>query len=160
GRTKKGEGRSPPLLGIRPRRLEVELQGQLDDPVTTLQDDLAEVLQGVRGQAEALRRVAHVVREASGSVRNVVDVDVAGSVQVKVDVLEAPVVGRSRLVEEVERADPELQLLVPLADLEVLEERHVEVDAAGDLDVVGGRDGTGLTEGRDPDAVDVEDLLP
>ena len=98
-----------------------------------LVDDLAEVLKGLIGESEALRRVAGI-GGTSDPVRNFRPL-VADGVEREVDVARAQAAGdaylsRISLVEDVEEPGPELNLL-RFADLEVLEERNVEVAPAG-----------------------------
>src|SRR6266542_4027872 len=73
-------GRSPlhiPRWSEATASLEVQLQGELDDAVAALQDDLAEVLQRLRREREALGRIADVVHRAADAVGNAVHAHVA-----------------------------------------------------------------------------------
>ena len=117
-RQKKGEGRGPPLLPEEPARppearLEVQLDGELDDAAAALRDDLPEVVERLLGEAGSRRvgsQTLSTVPPAPFGTPLTVTLHVG--LQRQVEVVEADVVGRVGLVEDVERTRPELQLAV------------------------------------------------
>src|SRR3954452_24786992 len=154
-----GNQASDPVAGrvFRPATtLEVILQDELDYAVAAQQVDLPEVVLGLRRVVEPFRRVADRC-EPAGDVRDVGDLHAAPGVERKVDVARDVRVGE-RLVEQVEEADAELQLLI--ADSrEVLEQRQVLVVPGRGADVIRRNELAVAPELRNRDAVDVQHLL-
>ena len=118
--------------------LERKLQRKLNNASTMLVDDLTEVVDGVAsvtratiGVPEPTGRIAWVGNVSSVPVGNV-ESPQANRIQSEEDVASSQVCRSSidrrriRLVEDVEQSGPELKLL-RLSDVEVLEERDVEV---------------------------------
>src|SRR5262245_60915075 len=105
-RLKKQRGRAFPPSPDCPARaglvLEVVLQDELDDAVTTLQVDLPEVVDGLLVVVEAAGRVADVLHAAAAVGR--IASDVTHRVQGQVDIV-PDVRVRERLVEQVEESE-------------------------------------------------------
>ena len=127
-----------PLCGRRQVDLERKLQRKLNNASTVLVDDLTEVVDRVAsvtrttiGVAEATSRIARIRNVSSVSIGNV-ESPQTNRIQRQEDVTSSQVggsgidLGRICLVEDVEQSRTELNLL-RLSDVEVLEERDVEV---------------------------------
>src|ERR1051326_2087503 len=135
-----------PLCGNLGKASEVKLQRKLHDSPAVLVDDLAEVVERVTAvtratisEAEPTRRIARIRGVGPIAVRNR-DAFQADCIQREEDVASCQRrrsridLRRISLVEDVEQSGAELQLL-RLTDIEVLEERDVEVAATRSANV-------------------------
>src|SRR5262245_20551123 len=125
--------------------------------------DLTKVLEGVICEAESLGGITDI-RCTTSSIGNhnvawcvryriQFEIDITVRRRVQVDL------GWIGLIEEVEEAGPQLEALA-LADLEVLEQRDVEVASARITDIERNLIRPGLTKRRDGEGIDVEDSIP
>src|SRR5262245_3039869 len=158
-RKKNGGGFYPSPMPSPRAGLEEEPQRELDDATAALREDLAEVVDRVLREGVALRRIADLCRAAS-AVRDASHADVAVRLQAVVDVrTRRRRRRRVSLVEQVEDARAELQALLALAEVEVLEQRQVVEALRRSAQLVRADERARLAEGRNTDAVDVEQLV-
>jgi hypothetical protein len=117
-----------------PESLEVVLEGKLDYPAAMFVRYFSEVIQRRLGESEPASRIAEVgpclTRPAIRGRRDALD---AFGLEDEVDIAISSITNidpsRIRLVENIEESTSELDLLV-LGDLEILEERDIEVTPA------------------------------
>ena len=156
-----------PLCGKEASDLERKLQCKLYYSPAVFVDDLTEVIERVAsvspkrpiGEAEPTSRIARIRNVGPIAVGNVKSPQ-ANRIQRQEDVASGQVCrsdvdrGRIRLVEDVEQSGPELNLL-RLTDVEVLEERDVEVAAARSANVERRLRWTSVREARNPELVQI-----
>src|SRR3954470_2667031 len=135
--------------------LEVVLQDELNDAVSALEVDLAEVVLRLLRVVKPLGWIADR-RCGSGAIGGW-RLHATGGVERQVDVAADEGVGK-RLVEDVEEPDPNLEFLVA-GDAEVLEQRQVVIGPHWRSDVIRRHQRTVRSKLRHGDAVQVEDLL-
>ena len=141
-RTAKGNGASGDWIASRAVRiklllretLEVELECEFNYSPAVLVDDLSKVILCGLIVIKAASWIANVVNRSTSSIRDIVLVHLADGVERQIDVTRTQTTGRTNLrriglVEDIEEPGAELELL-RLAEIEVLEERDVEVASA------------------------------
>lgn len=150
--------------------LERKLQRKLNNATTVLVDDLTEVVNRIAsvtrtaiGEPESTSRIARISNVSSVSVGNVKSSQ-ANRIQRQEDVASSQVCRRDvdgrriRLVEDIEQSGPELNLL-RLSDVEVLEERDVEVAATRSANVERRLRWSSVRETRYRELAQIVDLL-
>src|SRR5690242_4748704 len=134
--------------------LEVVLQRELDDAMAVLVQDRSEVIRV--GDPEPAGRVADVVHRSAVPVRDAADPAQALRIEVQLDIAEVRV--GEGLVEDVEEARAELQVLT-LREVERLEQRDVRVVPARAAEVIRRLVRSVVPEARDEERVAVEEVL-
>lgn len=140
--TRKGERREWRLIASRAARiklllketLEVELECEFNNSPAMLIHDLTEIIDCGLIVREAASWIAYVVDRSTIAIRHAVLTHITDGVECQIDITRTQTTGgtnlrRIGLVEDIEEPGAELELL-RLAEIEVLEERNVEVAPA------------------------------
>ena len=155
------------------RDLKLELQCEFHNSAAVQINDFAKVVEGVTSisrttirETEPAGWIADIAVDGSAnSVRNIGDLLKAYGVERQKDVTPLEIrrrnIGQCRigLVENVEESRPELNLL-GLTDVEVLEERNIEVAPARGPKIEGRYGRTGTAKIRNRQLADIEQLVP
>lgn len=162
----------------RKRNLEGELQSQFDNTLTAFGQNLTEVVNGVRREAEALARITHVTsgsaitigerlrkrydRAIRPSQRLIGWRSRTRSIQCQEDVAVGRIlvinILRKCLIEDIEETGAELQAL-GFTNLEVLEQRNIPVRATWRAEVEWRNRRPSSTKGWEPDGTQVENSI-